>query len=335
MSILSSEMSCLRADAAAAAFDGHGGVRRLAWVEGVAEGSVVATAGGTRPVEAVRVGDEVACAVGGLAAVVRVERRQFDRDALRRDPGYRAVVIAAGAFGAGLPEADVRLAPDQAVAMGGCMAPARLLVNGATIAVDEGTGPVTYVRLMLAGGGGVMAAGLQCRPGGPTWTMRAAVALRGEVDRRALRGAGVLTGMVEAAGTTQVVGWVRDGQRASVAVPIEARIDGEPVAWGFADQRRPDLDMAGMGNCGFALRFPPPSIGTSRWLSVRRASDGAELPGSPVLLATGFSNGPKIGHILGMAVNSATDAAARVDIARSLFATVDRLTAARPPGGIA
>ena len=97
------EMICLRADAAAAAFDGHGGVRRLARVEGFAEGCVIATPAGGRAVEGLRVGDVVCAADGGTAVVRRVEARRFDGDALRRDPGHRAVVIGAGALGEGVP----------------------------------------------------------------------------------------------------------------------------------------------------------------------------------------------------------------------------------------
>jgi hypothetical protein len=92
-------------------------------------------------------------------------------------------------------------------------------------------------------------------------------------------------GHIAEVSTHEVAGWALDDSGAPVALEVVA--EGLVIARGVADMFRPDLAMAGLGEgrCGFLLPFRPPlPAWRDHLLHVRRASDGAELPGSPLLL---------------------------------------------------
>lgn len=70
-------------------------------------GTLIETAAGPRPVEALRVGDAVAVARGGTNRIRWISSTSLGAAALRRRPKLRPVRITAGALGDGLPRRDL------------------------------------------------------------------------------------------------------------------------------------------------------------------------------------------------------------------------------------
>lgn len=104
-------------------------------------GTRILTMAGEVAVEALAVGDLLPTLPAGVLRPVRwIGHTRID---LRRHPtpGLAAPVrIAAGAVGPGVPHRDLLVSPDHALAIGGALIPAHLLVNGASIrriAADE------------------------------------------------------------------------------------------------------------------------------------------------------------------------------------------------------
>ena len=294
-----------------AGHDGFGGVLHA----GFASDVPIATPDGEVAAGALRPGDLV-LVEGRAAPLLRCTERRLIRAALDGTPAARAILIRAGAFAPGVPSQDIRLAPEQAVAFSGHRAAAARLVNGGSVAVVPDA--VTYIALAVAGGGALHAAGLACPVRAAPADPRAAVMLRrlverGEAGRR-------LDGRVEAASAESVSGWAVDPAQPGAAMPLEIALDGAPIAWGLADRRRPDLEARGLGACAFAIRFDTPPTDRTRWLTIRRATDGVDVPGSPVLLrpAEGIASPPR----------PTTDRARR-EQAAALFAQIDRLIQAR------
>ena len=98
---------------------------------------------------------------------------------------------------------------------------------------------------------------------------------------------GVLQGDIARCDHAGAAGWALDAAHPGRPVGLEALVDGVVVGRAVADLRRPDLEMAGLGDgrCGFALRFTPRlRQDRGQIVQLRRAADGADVPGSPLLL---------------------------------------------------
>ncbi len=125
-----------------------------------AAGTRIATEHGEVAVEDLRVGDLVRTVLdGGLAPITWVGRREVDCARHAQPRKVCPVRISAGAFGPGLPHADLFLSPDHAVYINAVLIPVRHLINGSTIAqvpVDH----VTYHHIELPEHGVVLAQGL-------------------------------------------------------------------------------------------------------------------------------------------------------------------------------
>ncbi|WP_416916300.1 MAG: Hint domain-containing protein [Roseicyclus sp.] len=100
-----------------------------------AAGTAIMTPDGPRPVEALRIGDLVSRADGGVTPVVWIGRQRL-RPWLGGPGKARLVRIAAGALGAGLPLRDLWVTPDHAIRIEGLLVNAGVLVNGATITLE-------------------------------------------------------------------------------------------------------------------------------------------------------------------------------------------------------
>ncbi len=111
-------------------------------------GTLIETAEGKKPVEALAAGDLVSTLGGGTAPVIWLGRRTVD---CRRHPEpeqIRPIVIAAHAFADGLPSRPLLLSPDHAIWAEGVLIPVKHLLNGLSIrqlAADT----VTYVHVEL------------------------------------------------------------------------------------------------------------------------------------------------------------------------------------------
>jgi Ca2+-binding RTX toxin-like protein len=154
-----------------------------------AEGTDILTAHGEVRVETLRAGDVVATLSGRgapIAPVLWVGRRRI---VLAGNPaaGLLAPIrIAAGALGDNAPTRDLLVSPDHCLFLDGALVPARLLVNGETIAVEHGLAEVTYFHVELAAHDVLLANGAAAESwldaGNRHWFANAAVALLSVAD---------------------------------------------------------------------------------------------------------------------------------------------------------
>ncbi len=126
-----------------------------------AAGTLIATARGEVPVEALRAGDLVVTAHGGapLQPVVWIghSRVQVARHRDRRQ--VAPILIKAGAVADGVPHRDLRVSPEHAMFLDGRLVPARLLVNGTSIVQELWCREVTYWHVELPAHGLLVAEG--------------------------------------------------------------------------------------------------------------------------------------------------------------------------------
>lgn len=124
-------------------------------------------------------------------------------------------------------------------------------------------------------------------------------------------------------------GWVIARADPLRAVEIEILTDGVLIARLTANERRPDLEIKGIGGgtCAFTVRFRRRlQADRDHIVQIRRASDGKQLPGSPQLLPRHRATP----EICVAALEIALDAAApRVALASFIVRCLATLTAAR------
>ncbi len=100
-------------------------------------GTHIATAAGERRVERLRAGDLVRTLSGAFAPVKWVGHRTLDTATLRDPELAMPVRVTAGAIADGVPQRDLCVTPEHALLVDGHLIPARLLVNGTTIRLDQ------------------------------------------------------------------------------------------------------------------------------------------------------------------------------------------------------
>ncbi len=112
-------------------------------------GTRIATPRGDVPVESLQRGDTVLTAGGEPQPVVWVGRRRVDCSRHPEPPKVLPIRIRAGAFGPALPARDLLVSPQHAIYDEGVLIPARYLVNGSSVAVEESAGWVEYFHVEL------------------------------------------------------------------------------------------------------------------------------------------------------------------------------------------
>jgi hypothetical protein len=113
-----------------------------------AAGTRILTDHGPVPVEALREGDAVVSAFGAIRPVRWIGHRRIDCGRHARPHEVWPVRIAAGAFGAGLPQRDLLLSPDHAVFVEDFLIPIKCLITGSAI-VQVPVDSVTYYHVEL------------------------------------------------------------------------------------------------------------------------------------------------------------------------------------------
>lgn len=311
--------------AAAALTDGVGGASLAALPVGVAAGTRVATAAGPVAVEELRPGDFLPSG----QRVVGLTRRTLNAEALARDADARPVHLAAGALADGVPDCALLLAPGQLVLIGGHAVPAAALVNGVSVTRVPAEAAVTFFAVQLDGPAGFLAAGVACDgPGRRPAAAAAIAAVRRELALRCGLRHGELSGNVADASLAGAAGWTMDPTHPSARVVVELVAGGAVVGHALADRRRSDLIMGGVGDghCGFALHLHhklPAS--RSHLLQLRRQGDGADLPGSPVLLPRPAGEPADFAAALAAETAAAASATEREDLAAFLARQLGRL----------
>jgi len=100
-------------------------------------GTMIATPSGETPVEALSVGDLVLLADGTSQPVVWIGMRALEPRRHPRPETVQPVRIRAGALADGVPVRDLFVSPDHALLLDGMLVPAKVLVNGSTIAACD------------------------------------------------------------------------------------------------------------------------------------------------------------------------------------------------------
>lgn len=112
-------------------------------------GTAIATPAGPRPIEALAIGDMVSTAAGEARPIRWIGRQSVTTvfaDPVRNFP----IRIQAGALGENVPERDLFVSPDHALAMDGLLVQANALVNGTTICRVARPAPCfTYFHIEL------------------------------------------------------------------------------------------------------------------------------------------------------------------------------------------
>lgn len=279
-------------------------------------GTRILTAGGERPIEDLRIGDEVATRFGGMQRIRWIGRQSFGRRFVRRNRARIPVRIRAGALGGDLPRRDLFVSPGHSMLLGETLILARNLVNGVTITQDAPPETLQYVQLEFGAHDCVLAEGAWSESYADAPGMRAAfhnaaefaqlypdhvpatelrlcaprleagpaldAALRPIVARAAaLVRPGRLLGWVEEVTRHGYIrGWAMDEATPELPVLLEVLCEGKVVHRLLACDYRGDLAEAGLGQgrCAFALYLP----GDGPWpvadLTIRRAADGSALP---------------------------------------------------------
>lgn len=113
-------------------------------------GTQILTVSGEKPVEDIRVGDEVVLHGGGKAAVIWVGSRRVSIENHAQPALVAPVLIAAGAIIDGVPGRDLLVSPDHALFLGGRLIPAKTLINGTSVRQLGRQKVVTYFHIELA-----------------------------------------------------------------------------------------------------------------------------------------------------------------------------------------
>ena len=139
------------------------------------EGTRIATATGSVPIERLRPGDQVRTVSGALRPVTWTGRRHVRCDRHPTPTAVRPYRVAAHAFGRNLPTRDLFLSPDHALFVGGVLIPVRYLADGAAI-TQVAPADVTYWHIELDRHDVILAEGLPAESLLPGETNRAAFA---------------------------------------------------------------------------------------------------------------------------------------------------------------
>jgi glycosyltransferase involved in cell wall biosynthesis len=119
---------------------------------------------------------------------------------------------------------------------------------------------------------------------------------------------GTLRGRLDRATWNSLDGWAYDAETPGSPVELEVLDNDQPIARFLANRYRADLEKVGLkGHCSFSLRLPLGWSGmTERVITVRRVSDGAILPGSPMVPELPQDAATRMQHSLEQLVRAAT-----------------------------
>ncbi|GBR10982.1 Hint domain-containing protein [Acetobacter oeni] len=117
-------------------------------------GTLIATPEGQRPIEDLVVGDLILTASGGARPIRWIGRRSYDGRFARGNPDIMPVIFRPGSLGSDasgetVPRRRLVVSPLHAMALDGCLVPARLLLNGTSIVQMQQTDRVDYIHIEL------------------------------------------------------------------------------------------------------------------------------------------------------------------------------------------
>jgi hypothetical protein len=323
-------------------------------------GTRIATPTGDMPIETLRIGDPVLTASGKAQPVHWIGHRFHAAETVARERLIQPIRVHAGALGPRLPRRDLDISPHHALLLShngeNVLVPVCRLVNGVSIRRLSDSVPVAYIHVELRNHDAILAEGQPAETFidhdsrdtfdnaadyvalYPDEVLRAArfcaprvedgatlARIREQIDARAGLQPGELLGAVDHVDQTAIGGWAYDPENPDCPVLLEIVADGMVVGAVLADSYRADLAELGRagGYCGFLFRLPGQLDAERRHIvSIRRAIDGAELRGVPVLIGCPVTADALLRSLL------ADVAANNADMTRFLAAQIDLLRGA-------
>ncbi len=271
----------------------------------------------------VAIGDRLFTASGEAKPVKWIGRRAYSASVVASDPHVAPVLIRQGALADNLPRRDLYLSPCHAMHLDGILIEAGHLVNGVSILRAPEIKDVEYINFEFEDHDIIFAEGAAAETGccrgnrsvydnaddymalypheprnviKPYCAPRLDCGFEVEVVRRRIDArAGLTAPLDDAPGALK--GWIEnlDGNairglaaNADTTAPVvlELVINGAVIGEVIANHSRPArMRDLGVERCGFQFKLPEGLSPYCRHtISVRRASDGTELPGSPFML---------------------------------------------------
>jgi Hint domain len=278
-------------------------------------GTLILTERGEVAVEALQIGDGLVTQSGEVRPIRWIGHRAYSGRFAAGQKQILPVRIAAGALADGVPRRDLMVSPLHAMFLDGVLIPASALVNGTSIVQLEAVESVAYFHVELESHDVILAEGAPaesfvddqsrgmfhnaaeystlypdarrvparyCAPRVEDGEMLEAVRCRLAARAKPVEWAnGHLDGRIDDATRGRVYGWARD--ESAPGQPVRLRVIANDVVLCevTADQYRPDLEAAGIGNGRYAfdVTIPgglPPEM--DHVIRVQRVSDGAALP---------------------------------------------------------
>ncbi len=283
-------------------------------------GTRIKTRKGTRKIETLRIGDEVATKFGGMQKIKWIGRQPVSCVSRAQMP----VRITAGALGANLPQRDLFVSPGHSMLLDGVLVLAKALVNGITITQTDMQQDNCYYQLEFAAHDCILAEGawsesyadcgalrrnfenavefyalyprhrapaepLLCAPRPQSGPTLAAALLPVVAQAKQQAQPGRLRGYVDHIGADGVVsGWAQDEGNPECPVLLEITLGSEVMQAILACDYRRDLLQAGIaqGRSGFTAVLPVHlSWQALPRVSVRRAGGADVLPLTPDCLS--------------------------------------------------
>lgn len=112
-------------------------------------GTLIATSDGERPVETLRIGDEVVTASGQTKPILWIGTRSYHPSFVANNKKVQPIRIVAGALDDNLPKRDLFVAPCHAVLIDGILIPAGELINHATVTQADVESQLDYFHIEL------------------------------------------------------------------------------------------------------------------------------------------------------------------------------------------
>jgi autotransporter passenger strand-loop-strand repeat protein len=278
-------------------------------------GTLIQTETGEVPIEQLAIGDRVTTAGGQHRAIRWIGRRAYSGRFAAGQKQILPIRIAAGALADGLPRRDLMVSPLHAMFLDGVLIPASALVNGVSVVQLERVDSVEYVHLELDSHDVILAEGAPsetfiddhsrgmfhnapeyrqlypdaaivpaqyCAPrvedGALLEAVRARLAQR--VQPASVLGDSI-QGHIDEASRGRIRGWARDVAAPGERVRLRLLADDVVLCEVTADQYRPDLETAGIGDGRYAFDVVIPGGLPQQANPIIRAvrlADGAHLP---------------------------------------------------------
>ncbi|MEO6842281.1 MAG: tail fiber protein [Bradyrhizobium sp.] len=279
-------------------------------------GTLIRTACGQKPVEQLKVGDNVMTASGEARPVKWIGRRSYAGRFVMGRKDILPVCIKAGALDENVPKRDLWISPHHAMYLDGVLIEARDLINGVSVVQAERADRVEYFHIELDSHDVIIAEGAPsesyidddnrflfhnarqyqslypdavakpvryCAPrlddGYEVESARRRIARRAGLTRGNEQKVGALRGYIDLASPRCIAGWAQNIDYPEAPVCLDIYVGSRLIGQALANGYREDLRRAGLGSGRHGFAFTPPaelSIDADR-AEVRRSLDGAAI----------------------------------------------------------